>query len=158
VKVNRENTDLRYRRGYFAIDPASIKDRKPEQEVVEALRDRAPDTLVTFSAQVKPAAGKLSVDFLIDAGTLSTEDVSGGNKKFNVVLYAAVFAPDGKLLGNQSLKVDQAFDVPTYQQIVSKGMLLHMDLTAPQGKNELRLAVRDNRTGHTGTLTAPLGP
>jgi VWFA-related protein len=157
VKLNRDGLDSRYRRGYFAIDPASLKDRNPEQGAAEALQDRVPDTLVTFSAQVKPAAsGKLGVDFLVDARTLSTEDVSGGNKKFNVVLYAAIFASDGKLLGNQSLKVDQAFDAATYQKIVEKGMLLHMDLNLPPGKNELRMAVRDNRTGNTGTLSAPL--
>ena len=156
VKLNRDGVDTRYRRGYFAIDPASLK-TNPEQGAVEALQDSAPDTLVTFSAQVKPAAsGKLGVDFLVDARTLSAEDVSGGNKKFNMVLYAAIFAPDGKMLGSQSLKVDQAFDVATYQQIVGKGMLLHMDLNLPPGKNELRMAVRDNRTGNTGTLTAPL--
>jgi VWFA-related protein len=156
VKLNRDGVDTRYRRGYFAIDPASLK-TNPEQGAVEALQDSAPNTLVTFSAQVKPAAsGKLGVDFLVDANTLSTEDVSGGNKKFNVVLYAAIFAPDGKMLGSQSLKVDQAFDAATYQQIVGKGMLLHMDLNLPPGKNELHMAVRDNRTGNTGTLTAPL--
>ncbi|MGA8311063.1 MAG: VWA domain-containing protein, partial [Terriglobales bacterium] len=156
VKLNRDGLDTRYRRGYFAIDPTSLK-TNPEQGAVEALQDNAPDTLVTFSAQVKPAAsGKLGVDFLVDARTLSAEDVSGGNKKFNMVLYAAIFAPDGKMLGSQSLRVDQAFDVATYQQIVGKGMLLHMDLNLPPGKNELRMAVRDNRTGNTGTLTAPL--
>ena len=157
VKLDRDGLDTRYRRGYFSIDPTSVKDRNPEQGATEALQDSAPDTLVTFSAQVKPAgAGKLGVDFLVDARTLSTEDVSGGNKKFNVVLYAAIFAPDGKMLRSQSLKVDQAFDAGTYQQIVSKGMLLHIDLNQPPGKNELRIAVRDNRTGHTGSLTAPL--
>jgi VWFA-related protein len=156
VKLNRDGVEARYRRGYFAIDPASLKGN-PEQGAAEALQDSVPDTLVTFSAQVKPAgSGKLGVDFLVDARTLSVEDVSGGNKKFNMVLYAAIFAPDGKMLGNQSLKVDQAFDAATYQQIVGKGMLLHMDMNLPPGKNELRMAVRDNRTGNTGTLTAPI--
>lgn len=157
VKLNRDGVDARYRRGYFAIDPAAVKGRNPEQGAVEALQDSAPDTLVTFSAQVKPAGGgKLGVDFLVDAHTLSTEDVSGGNKKFNVVLYAAVFASDGKMLGNQSLKVDQAFDAGAYQQILQKGMLLHLDLKPPAGASQLRMAVEDNRTGHTGSLTVPL--
>ncbi len=157
VKINRDGLDSRYRRGYFAIDPASLKDRNPQQGATEALQDSAPDTLVTFSAQVKPVGtGKVGVDFLVDASTLSTEDVSGGNKKFNVVLYTAIFAPDGKMLGSQSLKVDQAFDTATYQQILNKGMLLHMDVNQPPGKNQLRMAIRDNRTGHTGSLTAPL--
>jgi VWFA-related protein len=157
VKLNRDGVDARYRRGYFAIDPAASKGRNPEQGAAEALQDSAPDTLVTFSAQVKPAGGgKLGVDFLVDAHTLSAEDVSGGNKKFNVVLYAACFSSDGKMLGNQSLKVDQAFDAGTYLQILEKGMLLHLDLKPPAGASQLRMAVEDNRTGHTGSLTAPL--
>jgi hypothetical protein len=157
VKLNRDGLDSRYRRGYFAIDPGSLKDRNPEQGAAEAMRDSAPNTLMTFSAQVKPAGGgKVSVDFLVDAHTLSTEDVSGGNKKFNLVLYTGIFAPDGKMLGSQSLKVDQAFDAATYQQILTKGMLLHIDMNQPPGKNQLRMAVRDNHTGHTGSLTASL--
>ncbi len=102
---------------------------------MEALQDRAPDTLgdVQRAGETR-GRGKAGLDFLVDARTLSAEDVSGGNKKFNVVLYAAIFAPDGRMLGNQSLKVDQAFDAATYKQIVQKGMLLHMDLNVPVGE------------------------
>jgi VWFA-related protein len=122
VKLDRDGVDTRYRRGYFAIDPSSLKGRNAEQGAADALQDSVPDTLVTFSAQVKPTgSGKLGVDFLVDARTLSAED-SGGNKKFNVVIYTAIFSPDGKMVASQSLKVDQAFDAATYQQIVSKGI------------------------------------
>jgi VWFA-related protein len=159
VKVNRDNVETRYRRGYFAIDRTQMKDRKPDQEVVEALEDRAPDTEVSFSAQVKPAEnGKLRVDFLVDAKSLSSEDASGGGKKLNVLVYAAIFSQEGKMLATRSMKIDQAFDANTFQQIVQKGMLLHMDIEAKPGKNELRLAVLDNRTGAVGTLLAALNP
>lgn len=153
IKLNRDG-ELRYRRGYFAIDPASQKDRKPDQEVAEALRDRAPDTQVTFSAQVKPAdKGKISVDFLVDPNTISVEDASGGSKKLNLVFYATLFAPDGKMLTNLSQKVDQAFDAATFEKIQKQGILIHMDLDAKSGdSNEVRLVVRDNRTGFMGTL------
>jgi VWFA-related protein len=154
VKVNRDGAEVRYRRGYFAIDPATLKDRKPEQEVAEALRDRAPDTQVTFSAQVKPGEkSKIGVDFLVDPSTVSAEDASGGGKKFNIVFYATLFAPDGKMLTNQSIKVDQLFDAATYEKIQKQGILVHMDLEAKPGdNNEVRLVVRDNRTGFMGTL------
>ena len=156
VKVNRDGTDARYRKGYFAVDPSELKDRKPEQEVAEALQDQAPATLVTFSAQIKPAGKGLGVDFLVDPSTISAEDASGG-KKINMVLYAAMFSPDGKMLGNKSMKVDQTFDAETYKKILQQGMLLHIDLDQPPVKNnEVRMAVRDNRTGNVGTLTAPV--
>jgi len=54
VKLARAAVQVRHRHGYFAIDPSQLKDRKPEQQVAEALADNAPSTLVTFSAQVKP--------------------------------------------------------------------------------------------------------
>lgn len=156
VKVNRDGTEARYRKGYFAVDPSDLKDRKPEQEVAEALQDQAPATLVTFSAQIKPAGKGLGVDFLVDPSTISAEDASGG-KKINMVLYAAMFSPDGKMLGNKSMKVDQTFDAETYKKILQQGMLLHIDLDQPPVKNnEVRMAVRDNRTGNVGTLTAPV--
>ena len=158
VKLNREGAEVRHRRGYFAIDPVQVKDRKPEQEVAEALGDSVPDTLITFRAQVKPTdKGKIGVDFLVDANALSTEDGSGGSKKLNVALYAAVYSPQGKMIGNKSTLVAQSFDANTYQQIVQHGMLVHMDLDPVPGKNQLRLAVRDNRTGYIGTIEAPLG-
>jgi VWFA-related protein len=154
VKVNRDGVEARYRRGYFAIDPSLQKDRKPDQEVAEALADRAPDTQVTFSAQVKPPTnGKINVTFLVDPNTISVEDAAGGSKKVNVVFYATLFAPDGKMLGNLSQKVDQAFDAATYEKIQKQGILLQMDLDAKPGdNNEVRLVVRDNRTGFMGTL------
>jgi hypothetical protein len=154
IKVNRDGTEARYRRGYFAIDPAAVKERKVDQEVAEALGDRAPDTQVTFSAQVKPPNnGKINVTFLVDPTTISVEDASGGGKKVNVVFYATLFAPDGKMLANLSQKVDQAFDAATYEKIQKQGILLQMDLDAKPGdSNEVRLVVRDNRTGFMGTL------
>jgi VWFA-related protein len=158
IKVNRDGTEARYRKGYFAIDPSEKKDRKPEQEVAEALQDQAPATLVTFSAQVKPAEKTVGVDFLVDPTTISAEDSSGG-KKINMALYAAMFSPDGKMVGNKSMKVDQTFDGETYTKILQQGMLLHIDLDQAPGKdNEVRLAVRDSRTGNVGTLAAPVNP
>jgi len=159
VKVSRDSVDCRYRKGYFAIDSTELKDRKPEQEVAEALQEQAPATLVTFKAQIKPTEKGVGVDFLVDSQTVSVEDVSGGRKKLNLALYAAMFSPDGKMLGNKSMKVDQAFDAETYQKILQQGMFMHLDLDQPPSKgNEVRMAVRDNRTGHIGTLAAPASP
>jgi hypothetical protein len=44
-----------------------------------------------------------------------------------------------------------------YQQIQQKGMQVMLELDAQPGKdNEVRLAVRDNRTGYIGSLLAKL--
>lgn len=157
VKVTQNDTEMRYRRGYFALDPTLEKNWKPEQEVAGALQMDGSATQVSFSAQAQPTdPGKVRVVFLVDAHTLTAED-SGGSRKLNVSLFATVFGPNGKMLANRSTKVDRAFDTSTYQQILDKGMLVPIDMEVPSGGNQLRLAVLDNKTGHIGTVSGPLG-
>jgi len=157
VKVAQGDTQIRYRKGYFAIEPGPTKNANFEQDVAAALEVGAPATQVSFKAQAKPTdPGKMRVVFLVDAHTLTAED-SGGNKKMNVILYASVWSSNGKNLGTHSIKVDKAFDAATYQQIVDHGMMVPIDMEIPAGSKELRLAVLDNKTGFIGTVSGPLG-
>jgi VWFA-related protein len=157
VKLTRGDTEVRYRKGYFANEPGPTKDHNLEQDVASALQVSAPATQVSFMAQVKSTdPGKMRVVFLVDAHTLTAED-SGGSKKMNVSIYASVYDPSGKNIGTRSIKVDRAFDAATYQQILDKGMMVPIDMDVPVGGKELRLAVLDNKTGLIGTVTGPLG-
>ena len=161
MKVKRDGVDVQHRRGYFAVDPVQIKGPGAEQAVTSALNDVAPSTMVAFTAQVVPSAenrsakGKVGVSFWVDAATVSAED-EGSGKKLNVAFYAAVYSPDGKMITNRSMKVDQAFEANIYQQILQHGLLLQMDLDPQPGNNQLRLGVQDNRTGLVGSLGAPM--
>ena len=157
VKVAQGDTQIRYRKGYFAVDPTQTKNQNYEQNVAEALQVNAPATQISFMAQAKPGdPGKLRVIFLVDAHTLTAEDAAG-SKKLNVALYASVYASNGKNLATRSLKVDRAFDASTYQQLLDKGMMVPIDMDVPEGGKELRLAVLDNKTGFIGTVRGPLG-
>ena len=157
VKVAQGDTQIRYRKGYFAVDPTQTKNQNYEQSVAEALQINSPATQISFMAQAKPGdPGKVRVIFLVDAHTLTAEDASG-SKKLNVALYASVVAATGKTLSTRSLKVDRTFDASTYQQILDKGMMVPLDIEVPADGKELRLAVLDNRTGFIGTVRGPLG-
>jgi VWFA-related protein len=157
VKVAEGSSHLRYRKGYFAVDPTPGKDRNYEQDVAYALEFNAPATQVAFMAQAKSTEpGKIRVLFLVDAHTLTAED-SGGKMKMNVNFYASVYDAKGKNLGTRTTKVDNAFDAATYKQIIEKGMMVPIDMDVPSGGTELRLAVLDNKTGLIGTVTGPLG-
>jgi VWFA-related protein len=157
IKLDRGDTEIRHRKGYFAVDPTMDKNWKPEQDVAQALEFNAQATQVSFMAQAKPTdPGKVRVVFLVDAHTLSAEDASGG-KKMNVNLYASVRGSNGKDLGTRSIKVDKTFDAATYQQLLGHGMMVPIDIEIPAGGKELRLAVLDNKTGYIGTVSGPLG-
>jgi VWFA-related protein len=160
VKVKRDGVEVQNRRGYYASDPTQFKAYNPQQEVASALNDVVPSTLVAFTAQVRPAnanstSGKVGIDFLVDASTLSVEDTPAG-KRFNVAFYASVFSSQGKMLAERSQKVDRSFPTDVYKQIVAQGMLLHIDMDPQPGNNHLRLAVQDNKTGLVGTIDATL--
>jgi len=158
IKVENRDAEVRYRKGYFAIDPTLDKNWKPEQDVLHALEFNAPATQVLFKAQAKPTdPGKMRVVFLVDAHTLTAEDSGGNNKKMNVNLYATVWGSGDKSLVAQSIKVDKTFDAATYQQILDHGMMVPIEMTIPAGGKELRLAVLDNKTGFIGTVSGPLG-
>ncbi len=157
VKLDEHDTQLRYRKGFYAIEPAPGKNGNFEHDVAEALEVNAPATQVSFMAQAKPTdPGKMRVIFLVDAHTLSAEDVGGG-KKMNVIMYASVYDRQGKNLETRSTKIDRSFDAATYQQILTKGMMVPIDMDIPAGGQELRLAVLDNKTGFIGTADGPLG-
>ncbi len=157
VKLDRGDTEVRYRKGYFALDPTLDKDWKPDQEVAGALQMSAPATQVSFMAQIKPTdPGKARVVFLIDAHTLSTEDVSGG-KRINVTFYSGVYNSSGKNLGGaRSIKVEHTFDAATLQQVLDKGLMVPLDIDAPSDGKEIRLVVLDNKTGLIGSVRGPL--
>ena len=159
VKLNKPGVEIFHRRGYYAIDPTQLKGYNPNQEVAAALGDALPSTLVAFRAQVKSpegnsVKGKMGVTFLVDTDTLSAEDESGG-KHMNAVFYATLYSRDGKMLANHSQKVDQIFKPDVYQQVLQRGMMLHMDLDPIVSAAEIRLAVQDARTGMVGTIDAP---
>jgi len=157
AKVNQGDTEVRCRKGYFAIDTSQLKDRRDDQDVAASLKSNAPATQVLFMAQCKSTSqNKVRVVFLVDGHTLSAED-SGANKKMNVSLYATIYGSDGKMLANRSIKVDRAFDAATYAQILEKGMMVPIDMDVPTGGKDVRLAVLDNKTGLIGTVNGPLG-
>lgn len=156
TKIARDGLEVRYRRGYYATDVTPKKDSHPEQ-VAAAMEDAAPATMVPFTARVKPPTdnvvkGKVGVDFLVDANSISVEDTSTG-KRLDLVFYAT-FISGGKMLAPRSIKVDQTFDLKTYQQIAEKGLMLHMDLDPQTTRLPLLLAVHDKHSGLVGTVKA----
>ena len=131
VKVAQGDALLRYRKGYFAIEPAPVKDHNHEQDVMAALAVDAPATQISFMAQTKSTdPGNIRVVFLVDAHTLTAED-SGGNKKINVSFYATVWGSSDKSMAAHSVKVDKSFDAATYRQILDHGMMVPIDMGSP---------------------------
>ena len=156
LRVNRPKLNLTYRRGYFAVEPFKNNDKKPDRELADAWQDDAPYTLVSFQAKVTPGEkGKARVDFLVDANSLSAEDVAQG-KRLDVAFYVSAYSSEGGSLGVRGLKLQRDFTPEVYQKLLKEGIEVHLDADAPAGSRKFHLAVLDNQTGRLGSLSAPV--
>lgn len=158
LKVSRPGVQLRYRAGYFAIDPGKTKASEQDSAVNNAIHSNAAEaTMVMFDAKAGEVEGKTRVQFLVDPKSISAEDVEGGKKHLSLNFYVSAFSPDGKLVKNDGKVVDATLEADQFAQVQKMGLLMPLDMSLGKGDYQLRLAVRDNRTGFIGTLGIPIG-
>jgi hypothetical protein len=157
VTVTRPNVELRYRRGYYAVDPTKIDAKQRDAEMnTMLLRDSGDATLVTFDVQVTPARNKVTVHFLVPARSFSTQESAEGRLVNLDFFLAAVTRDGGKVVVNTGQTVNQPLTPDQFAQVQQQGLVVPVEANVPAGDLELRLAVRDNRTGYFGTLNVPL--
>lgn len=175
VQVLRKGTELRYRRGYYALDPTAKlvlakkdKDKEPPTEDEErnealktALLSAMPATLVTFRAAVFPppapaATAPVQVGFIVDAPTILFELDPGGLRHASLDFLVAVITPQGKLVRTANDTLNADLTPENFSRIQEHGLQHLMTVELPPGRYFLRLVVRDNRTGLMGSTDAPL--
>lgn len=161
LSVTRPGVQLRYRSGYYAVDPAKESRKERDMEMAAALHDNTVEaTMVMFDARVvpPPPADKadVPVQFLVQPDSISTDEAKNGGRALNLDFYVAAFTTQGKLAGNSGKTVSATLTSDQYAQVQQKGLLLPIDIKLPPGTYNLRLAVRDNRTGYLGTIGVPL--
>lgn len=161
VKVARKRLEVRHRRGYYAVDPIARPEETPakekEAELLAALSDPLPPNLVTFLAHVPPPTGSaVTIEFSVDAHTLAFEEVEEGRQHCNVDFLAAAFSPEGKVVKSASQTVDARLRPETFTRARQEGLPFRLQLELDPGRYQMRLIVRDNRTGMLGTVDVPL--
>lgn len=161
VAVKRPGVELHYRRGYFAVDPGKENRKQRDAELASALHDNAvQSTLVLFDARVVPPApaqnAEVPIQFLVQPDTVSMEEGKGGGRALNLDFYVAAFTSEGRIAANIGKTVSATLTPEQYAQVQQKGLLLPIGVKLSPGSYSLHLAVRDNRTGYIGTLSAPL--
>lgn len=167
VKTERKDIKLRYRPGYYAFDssaPTGPPDNRQEQnrsaELLRASKDPLPATGVTFWAHLIPpsnGAPAAYVEFLVDANTISCAEIEA---RHDCNLDFAVFtvASNGNVSKTVVKNVDTPLPASEYASVRKRGLPFRMQIDSQTKDRELRLAVRDNRTGLLGTLTIAIRP
>ena len=163
IKVDHPGAKLRYRQGYFAIDPFSYAKLDPNKRAVDfgaALSLDFPiSTGLMFQARVNPPSAatgnKVVIQYAVDPHAVHFETQSDGLRHAAVDCGVEVYSRKGDrslgVYGNTSsgkLKEEQ------FARIIKSFFPCQVQFDLAPGDYILRLGVRDGNTGLIGTTNA----
>jgi VWFA-related protein len=162
VKVNQHGIKLRYRLGYYAVDPRSFIDQNQKQQIAAFELALSPDspisTALPFNALVIPPAEKspktVRVNFGVDPHAISFERQADGLEHATVECTVQVFSVKGKPMGGKLTTVNAALKQETFDKVMQDIFPCQQAVELEPGSYFLRLGVRDDRTGLIGTTNA----
>lgn len=164
VKTDRPGVKLRYRLGYYAVDPE--KENKDETDKLAETVSRAMEfdtpsyTAVRFQAGVVPPSEKnkkVVVNFAIDPHTVSFEHRSDGleHAKVGCVVWAYGKDKEKPTMAKEVTR-DAGLKPEVYKQLMSQYFPCKEEIDLKPGTYTLRLAVIDRTTNLLGTANAPV--
>jgi VWFA-related protein len=159
LQVDRQGTQLRYRRGYFAVKPSDWRKDNGERTLTAALTANSlPSTEVTFMARALPPQpdSDAVVEFAVDPSTLSFQTEAGNLHYCMLQFEVQAFTPEGKRVKTEVQTAEASLPAPTYERVSKQQLPMSVPIRLPPGKYILRLGVRDNLTGLFGTADLAL--
>jgi VWFA-related protein len=159
LQVDRPGVQLRYRRGYFAVNPSDWRKDNGERTLTAALTANSlPSTELTFMARALPPApdSDTVVEFAVDPSTLSFQTEAGNLHHSTLQFEVQAFTPEGKLVKAEVQTAEASLPEPTYERVRKQELPMNVPIRLAPGKYILRLGVRDNLTGLFGTADLAL--
>jgi VWFA-related protein len=162
VKVDRPGLILRYRLGYYAVDPEKIK-KEDSDAVAEnfsrSLQLDAPSsTAVVFQAQVSPPSDKgkkVVVTFHVDPRSIAFEQKGDGKESAKLSCTVWAYGKNKEKPEMFSGTVSANLKPDEYQLIMQQHFLpCSQELDLKPGTYALRLGVLDRSSNKIGTASA----
>ncbi len=163
VKTSRAGVKLHYRQGYFAVEPESYARLDASQKSSDLARslnlDFPTSTALRFQAAIVPpgpGSKKVTVNYAVNARQLTFELGTDGLQHASVDCAVIVYSQKGEALQTLSNTMVAALRPDEYNRVMQKSFPCRQSFDIEPGEYQLRLGVRDARTGLLGTLNAPL--
>jgi VWFA-related protein len=158
IKVKGNDLKVYNRRGYMAREdkPVAAPATKQEQLLAAirsplARRDINLDTMLLYKAG-QSNQGAIDINLLVDPKKLTFEP-EGDKQQTDFEVAGFVFDEFGKLRGGFSETIKAGF-LPDQLKRVNKGGFAYAATTnLPPGSYQVRIAVRDNKSGNIGTIS-----
>ena len=162
INSSRPGVKLRYRQGYYALDPEKINQQDSDtiaESFSRSLELDAPAaTQVVFQAQVQPPSEKskkVVVTFHIDPRTLVFEHKDGGVEFARLSCTVWAYGKDRDKPTMSSGTVNANLKASEYQQMLQQRFLpCDRQLDLKPGTYALRMGVLDRATNKIGTASA----
>jgi VWFA-related protein len=166
IKTARPGINLRYRMGYYAVDPvatAKIETSELSQEFSRALAfDSPPFASLRFKATINPPAEKAqkwTVTFAVDPRSILFEHAQDGLEHAAISCAVSVYSDKGvpaKILNNDISTMNAALNPEQYQKMMAKEFPCKRSLDLKPGKYTLRLAAMDKNSRMIGATTTSI--
>ena len=164
VKTTRPGVKLVYRRGYYALDAASLAKRiQPEDHLRQACADQLPSTTIPLTVQALPSVasdqtrGELQYLLLISAAGLGSAQ-QDGSYNVNVRVADCEFAQKDTVFKINERELPKAVSGEVFRSWQSSGIPDHVSLKPAADTRRIRMVVLDVSSGLTGAIDVPVSP
>jgi VWFA-related protein len=161
IKTNHPGVNLRYRLGYYALDPgfeSKEEAKRLSADFSQALMlDTPSSTAVLFHATVTPPSGsgqKVQVNFAIDPHTLSYTEKEGGAQQASLGCAIAAYNEKGSKVRDEINNLVGKVKAEEFPKLMRSNFPCTCTIDLKPGKYQLRLGVVDKISKQMGTTTA----
>ncbi len=158
VQVKRPGTQVRHRRGYFAWPDLPLDDKSRNAALSDASRSPLEATGIGVLVQVKPPSSEGDMMYVVvklDPREINFNE-DGGRQNAELDILFHELSPEGALVKSWDQTLHMHLFPDTYQGLFTTGLLLQRYLEKAKGATQLRIVVRDARSGSVGSVNFTL--
>lgn len=158
IKVKRSGTRVYAAEGYFAREPKTEGPRTKEEEIIAAARSPLARRELGVAAELQykfspTNLAQLDINTVIDAHKLNFTRTADGKYHTSMDVVGFVFDQVGRSRGGISQTVNADLSEENYQRALAAGISYTASTELPPGYYQIRLVVREIKTGNTGTVS-----